>query len=209
MKTIAVLSSKGGCGKSTIALHLAVAYANAGLATAVIDVDPQASAAEWKDRREEDDPPVITAPPSRLAKELERIREAGGELVIIDTPPHNGEALATAARLADLVLIPCRPSIMDLNAITSTTIGLSGITVPSFVVLNAVPAFGGYAASAEEALTGLGIKVCPVRLGNRIAFSNALVEGKTAQELDPKGLAAVEAEQLYNFTNRFVGEVSQ
>lgn len=204
MKTIAICSSKGGAGKTTLALHLAVAYASSGRATAIIDLDPQASAAEWRDRRAADLPAVMTAPPIRLAKEIERVREAGGEILIIDTPPHNGDAIKAAARAADLVLVPCRPAIMDLNAITTTLGGLDGVPAAAFVVFNATPAKGGYVAAARAAIESEGGVVCPVTLGNRQAFSNALVGGLTATEYEPRGIAAQETLKLYKFTSSFV-----
>lgn len=204
MKVISVCSGKGGSGKSTIALHLAVAYTKAGFDTAVLDLDQQVSATEWGDRRKGFSPPVITTVPNRLQREIERVRDAGGAVLVIDTPPHNGEAMTIAAKSADLILVPCRPAIMDLNAITSTAVNLASVKAEVFAVLNAVASFGSYADAAEEALKAWNIQVCPVRLGNRIAFQNALVEGQTAEEYEPEGLAALEARQLYNFTTQFV-----
>src|SRR5512134_697468 len=116
MKTVAVISQKGGSGKTTIALHLAVAGALAGKNTAIIDLDPQASAAKWSDRRETDLPVVISAQAARLRKEMDRVRDFGGEFLIIDTAPHSDSAAIEAAQAADLVIIPCRPAILDLEA---------------------------------------------------------------------------------------------
>lgn len=206
MKTVAVISQKGGSGKTTIALHLAVAGALAGKNTAIIDLDPQASAAKWSDRRETDLPVVISAQPARLGKEMDRVRDLGGEFLIIDTAPHSDSAALEAARAADLVLIPCRPAILDLEAITSTT-GLVEVTkTPALVVMNAVAPSGPEAGSALDLLKGLGINTCPTRLGNRIAFSRALLTGCTAQEFEPDGKAASEAQQLYMFTCSHVPE---
>ena len=120
MKTIAIVSQKGGSGKTTLALHLAVASAAAGHNTAVIDLDPQASAANWSDRRRAELPVVLSAHASRLPHEIRRVREIGGEMLYLDTAPHSDSAALEAARAADLVLIPCRPAILDLEAITNT-----------------------------------------------------------------------------------------
>lgn len=200
MKTIAVISQKGGSGKTTIALHLAVAATLAGKNTAIIDVDPQCSAAKWSDRRETDLPAVISAQAARIQKELARVRDLGGDLCIIDTAPHSDRAALEVARASDVIIIPCRPAILDLEAITSTTEILSALNKPLFVVMNAVSSIGSDAASARESLTGLGIDVCPVQLGNRIAFSRALVTGQTAQEFEPAGKAAMEAGSLHTYT---------
>jgi chromosome partitioning protein len=199
MKTIAVLSQKGGSGKTTIALHLAVASALSGKNTAIIDLDPQASAARWGDRRETELPVVISAQAARLGKEIDRVRDLGGEFLIIDTAPHSDSAALEAARAADLVIIPCRPAILDLEAITSTT-GLVEVTkTPAFVVMNAVAPVGAEAESALDLLKSLDIAVCPTRLGNRVAFSRALVSGQTAQEVEPEGKAAMEVTSLHMF----------
>ena len=75
MKTIAILSQKGGTGKTTISLHLAVAAQQAGHAAVVIDLDPQASSAGWKDSRSGEEPVVVSAPASRLSQ---RVLSVGG-----------------------------------------------------------------------------------------------------------------------------------
>src|SRR5215212_1378238 len=115
MKTITILSQKGGAGKTTIALHLAVAAELDGQQTAIIDLDPQASATSWGDSRAAETPAVVSAQASRLTQVLEAARKAGATLAIIDTAPHSESAALAAARAADLILIPCRPAILDLR----------------------------------------------------------------------------------------------
>ena len=120
MKIVSIINQKGGAGKTTLALHIAVASSLAGLNTAIIDLDPQASAANWGDRRAERVPVVRSAHASRLAHELRQIQEAGGDMVVIDTAPHADSAALEAAQMSDLILIPCRPSYFDLEAMTNT-----------------------------------------------------------------------------------------
>ena len=120
MKRLVILSRKGGAGKTTIAVNLAVAADRFGLAAAVIDIDPQISAARWGDSRKSESPAVISAHAERLPQILETCRQNGADLIIIDTAPHAENDALIAARLADFVLIPCRPSIVDLRAIEST-----------------------------------------------------------------------------------------
>ncbi len=127
MFTVAILSQKGGSGKTTLTLHLAVASGRAGKAAAVIDLDPQASAAGWKDSRPGEAPVVVPVPPSRLPHALQAAKSGGAQLTLIDTAPHAAEAALAAAEAADLILIPCRPGILDLRAIGERkNPGLSG-----------------------------------------------------------------------------------
>lgn len=206
MKTIAILSQKGGTGKTTLALHLAVAAERSGHISAVIDLDPQSSAGGWGDSREAESPIIAIAHAPRLGPILKAAAGNGVTLSLLDTAPHSqGDALA-AAQAADAILIPCRPGILDLRAIGATVqiALLSG--KPSAVVLNAVPPRGRTLADeAEEAVTGYGIEVSPVRLTQRAVFAHALANGQAAQEYEPQGKAAEEIQQLYLWACQFVG----
>jgi len=149
MQTIAIISQKGGAGKSTLATHLAVEAAKQGKNTAVIDLDPQASATSWGDRREAELPVVISAHASRLPQQMELVRKNGGELLILDTAPHSDSAALAAARASDLVLVPCLPNIFDIEAAMNTVSLLKAVDTPFFVVLNEVAPVGS--AEADEA----------------------------------------------------------
>ncbi len=197
MKTLAIISQKGGAGKTTLALHLAVAARIKKKTAAVIDLDPQASAANWGDSREDDHPAVVSAQPARLSKVLAAAKEAGAKLAIIDTAPHSESAALAAARASDLVIIPCRPAILDLRAIGSTADLVKLAKAKACIVLNAVPSRGTLADEAVEAVSSYGVKVLPVRVGQRAAFVHALTAGKTAQEYEPNGKAAKEIKDLY------------
>lgn len=199
MKSIAIVSQKVGSGKTTLALHLAVASAAAVRNTAVIDLDPQASAANWSDRRGAELPVVLSAHARRLPQEMQRVWETGGEVLYLDTTPHSDSAALEAAAADDLVLIPCRLAILDLEAITNTLAFLRTTGKPVAVVLNAVASTGQDAAHAEQALTAHLVQTCPARLGRRIAFARALINGRTAQEFDPGGKAAREIEHLHTY----------
>ena len=200
MKTIAIISQKGGAGKTTLALHLAVAAEQAGRPAAIIDLDPQASATGWGDHRGQDKPAVASAQAARLDQVLGAARKAGAALAQIDTAPHSENTALAAARAADLILIPCRPAILDLRAINST-IDLAKLAgKPAVVVLNSVPPRGSLGEDADAA-----IEVCPVRIGQRAVFIHALTEGLTALEHEPEGKGAREIRQLYKWTCRQVG----
>ena len=200
MQTIALISQKGGAGKTTVALHLAVAFANAGSNTAIIDLDPQASAANWADRRESELPVVVSAHASRLQHEIRRVEDAGCQVLVLDTAPHSDRSALEVAKAADLVLMPCRPVILDMEAISSTLDLVRTTGKPVYVVLNATTPQGHEAAEAAEALDELDVQVCPVHLVNRVVFARSLITGHTAQEVEPKGKAAREIEQMHVFT---------
>src|SRR5262245_5097458 len=135
-KILALIAQKGGVGKTTIAVNLAVA---AGVRTALFDLDQQESAVMWSDRRQHDQPHVEFLTERRLPDGLKAAEQGNFALVIIDTPPAAGPQAFTAAQAADLVLIPCRPSLIDLDAIRRTGQLIKSAGVPAFVVFNAAP----------------------------------------------------------------------
>ena len=120
MDVIAIIAQKGGTGKTTLALSMAVAAHRAGRTAAIIDLDPQASASNWGDRRKANQPAIVSAQPARLPQILEAAEESGADLIVIDTPPRAEQAAIAAARAAHLVLVPCRPSIFDLETFSTT-----------------------------------------------------------------------------------------
>ena len=199
MKTVAIISQKGGAGKTTLALHLATSSALQGRNTAIIDLDPQASAANWSDRRVADVPVVLSAHASRLNHEISRVKDMEGDLLIIDTAPHSDSAALEAAKAADLILVPCRPAILDIEAISNTLNLVKTTGKPIFVVMNAVAPQGSEATEAAEAIAELGVGICPVQLRQRVAFSRALISGQSAEEFEPDGKAAQESSQLHAF----------
>jgi chromosome partitioning protein len=205
MQTLAMIAQKGGTGKTTLALSLAVAAEAAGWSVLVVDLDPQASACKWSDRRLGAAPSIIDAQPARLAAALAKAQQAGVDLVIVDTPARVEQAAAEAAKVADLVLIPCKPSILDLETVRATVDLVHGRArrLP-LVILNAVPAQGTRHDQAAEAITAMGLEVCPVHVGQRVAFEYATQAGQTVTEYEPHGRAASEIRQLYASICRLV-----
>jgi chromosome partitioning protein len=198
MRTIAILSQKGGTGKTTLSLHLAVAAQQAKQAAVVIDLDPQASAAGWKDSRKTEEPVVISIPAARLPQALEAAERGGADLVLIDTAPHSGEVALAAAEVANLVLIPCRPGILDLRAIGTTARVVKLAGKRAFVVLNTIPPrASNVLADARAAVAVHGLEVAPVAIQQRAAYAHALTVGQTAQEYEQDGKAAEEVTALY------------
>ncbi len=203
MYTVAILSQKGGTGKTTLTLHLAVAAERAGQLAAVIDLDPQASAAEWKDSRSAETPVVVPVPSTRLSRALEAARAGGAALTLIDTAPHATDVALTAAEAADLILIPCRAGILDLRAIGTTARAVKLAGKRAFVVLNAMPGRAPHVlADARAAVAVHGLEVAPITMQQRAAYAHALTAGQTAQEYEPTGKAADEMSQLYAWLYR-------
>lgn len=197
MRTIALISQKGGAGKTTLAAALAVAGERAGLSSVLVDLDPQASAAQWGDLRAADTPTVTYAPATRLKPVLAAAAEAGAELAIIDTAPQVADAALEAARASDFVLIPCRPAAADLRAIRASIDLVRIAERPSAVVLNAAPVSNPLTAQALEAVEAYGVCACPVVVHQRIAHVHAFTAGKAAVETDPSSKAAGELEALF------------
>ncbi len=209
MKTLSIISQKGGAGKTTLALNLASAAEASGHSCVVIDLDPQASATYWREKRIEkggrEEPVVISVQASRLDDALGTARKHGAALCIIDTAPQSETAALAAARSADLILIPCRPGILDLRAI-STTVDLAQLAKkPAWVVLNAVPPRGRLADQAAEAIAPYGLTVAAVRISQRAAFGHSLTAAQTAVEFEPDGVAAQEIRALYTLACKAVG----
>lgn len=200
MKTLAIISQKGGVGKTTLATALAVAAERAGKVAAVFDLDPQASAAFWKDTRAADTPAVVAIPPARLQHVLKAAADTGCDLAIIDAPPFAKDIAFEAAQHADFILIPTRPAVLDVMAMTKTLELVAHYKRPSAVVLTFCPIQGREIADTEAAVKQLGAAIAPVRIHNRVAYSRAQQTGLTAQEFEPDGKAAEEIKQLYAYT---------
>ena len=207
MKTIAVAGAKGGVGKTTLAVHLAVAAVQQGRDVVLVDADPQLSAVRWSERRSSSEPVVLGRAVSQLAAEMERIAGFGADVAIVDTPPRAwvgaDNAALVAATLADVVLVPCRPSILDIESTAVSVQRLQAATAaPVVVVLNGCAHRGREADEAAEALGGLGAQVCPARIGQRVAFARSLLDGRAAQEVEPGGKAADDVLRVHTFCLR-------
>ena len=205
MKTLAVLSRKGGTGKTTLAIQLSVAAEQAGHTTALIDLDPQASAAKWSDNREGRSPAVISTHATRLPEILSIAESNGATLAILDTAPHTETAALEAASTAQMAVIPCKPTLIDLQAIGSTINVVRLANVPARIILNAVPARGDLAAQARQVVEDFNVPCAPCEIGHRMAFIHSYNAGLAVQEFEPRGKASSEICALYLYIANEMG----
>ena len=208
MKTIAMISRKGGAGKTNLAVHLAACAEGRGVPTGIVDMDPQGTATKWGLRRTEaglrSGAEVIAAQPASLPKLLESAKRAGAQLMILDTAPHADSLSVDAARAASFILIPCRPAIADIEAILASADIARLAKRPFAVVLNAVGAQGSREEEARQELERLGLDVAPTALGYRVAYGDAMIPGEGATEHKPGSQSAGEVEALFEWLCRMV-----
>jgi chromosome partitioning protein len=205
MRAIAFLSQKGGSGKTTLAVHIAVAAGQGREKVVLVDTDPQASASVWGNARQQENPPItkITAP--TVPGYLKTAELQGHKLAVIDTAPHTISGIDIIAASVDYLLIPCRPSVFDLAAIESSVKIAKAARKPAAFVLNACAARGPEVAEAQQVLVKHGYPVAPVAIGDRKAFSRAIITGEAVTEFDADGKAAHEIVALWRWLKKQIG----
>jgi len=200
MQILAIIGQKGGNGKTTTALNLAVEATLSGRSVAIIDLDPQTTAANWSDRRGDESPAVVSCQVSRLSQVLNAAERNGADLAIIDTPGKSTDALIAAAKAAHFVLMPIQPQLYDIETLGSLkdVLTLAG-NPPAAVFVNRAPIQGTRHIETQEAASQQGFQVCPVVIYGRASHGDAGNIGKTAAEIYPKGKAAIEMSKLYTY----------
>ena len=206
MKKVAILAQKGGAGKTTVSIHLAVLAMQRDIASCIIDCDPQQSATGWYEERSDSDPPVVDGyqPEGRrldqtgtLARMLRVAENDEYDMAIIDTAPHAAGAIGEAARAADFCIVPCRPAILDLKAIGKTIEILAAAKTPYAVLLNSCPPKRGVGENSmvkesRDLLIDQDIPLFNTAMAQRAAFSHALIDGRAVTEFAPDSPAAEE-----------------
>jgi chromosome partitioning protein len=205
MKVLALICQKGGTAKTTTAINLAVEAMAYGLEVAVIDLDPQVSACDWKDIRGDEPPVVVATPVPHLPRALKAAADTGADLVLVDTAGRTNDAAIAAARVADLVLIPLQPSLIDLKTLGATLeiIRLGG-NRPTKGLLTRVKAAGTRHEATTAWLQEQGVEVCPAMLGERVTYQDAYAQGRGVVETEPAGKAALEIRQVYEYISRLL-----
>ena len=202
MRTLAVLSQKGGTGKTTLAVHLAVAAWAQQRRVLIADLDPQRSASEWRRARPGPGPGLIESKLGALFVAQQASERAGIDLMALDTRPAADGDTAEAIRCADLCLIVLRPSFFDLKTTGRMVEMTRAMGKTALFVLNQAPAQRGEreGPAVQEAVDGLralGLSMAPVGLRARSIYQSAVAEGLTAQEAAPDGPAAREIELVW------------
>jgi len=167
MQTLALVSQKGGSGKTTLAIHLLVEAATHGMRTLLLDIDPQGSQLGR----------------SPATGRCGRRRDRGGAL--------------RAARLADFILLPTRCSIIDIGTMGATRDICQLARRPAAVVINAAPIRSRVVQETTDAMTALGLLVCDTVIRERVALRHSLIDGRVAREFEPDGNAAAEITALH------------
>lgn len=199
MDVLVLASGKGGVSKTTLAAHLGVAAEADGCGpVALIDTDPQASLAEWWNARAAETPAFVNTVLSGLPATLSALADGGCRLAIIDTPPSVTEHILSVVKAATYVLIPVKPSPHDLRAVGRTVDLAEAAGIPfGFVVTQAKPS-ALLTAQAVAALSAYGT-VAPAIIADRVDFAASMIDGRTVQELAPKGRSAAEVAELWGF----------
>lgn len=199
MHVLALCSQKGGSGKTTLSGHIAVQAELAGAGpVALIDTDPQGSLAAWWNERASEAPAFASATLAHLPVDVERLRSEGCRLVVIDTPPAINMAIQRVINVADLVVVPTRPSPHDLRAVAGTVELVERAHKSMVFVLNGANLRAKITSDAAIALSQHGT-VAPVFVQQRIDFASAMIDGRTTCELAPEGRSAREIALLWDY----------
>ncbi|HUZ13814.1 MAG TPA: ParA family protein [Caulobacteraceae bacterium] len=208
MRTIAVIARKGGSGKTTVAVHLAIAAHLRGFGALLADADPQRSSSDVLKGRRAPGPDVQETCGARLySLQMSAVR-SGVDALVIDTAAGAEDELAHAIVLADLSLLVIRPTFLDFAAAIRTVDVIRRLRRPGMIVLNqAPPSREGVeppaVKKAQEALRLMRVPVAPVILRARAAYQSALECGCSAEEIDRDGAASAEVAELWGFVERF------
>lgn len=199
MLVMAVASRKGGSGKTTLAGHLAVQAERAGAGPiALVDTDPQGSLSDWWNEREAETPVFARTIISQLPQDIERMERLGIKLLIVDTPPAITLTIAHVIKLADLVLIPTRPSPHDLRAAGATIEMVEKMGKSMVFVINGATPRARITSEAAIALSQHGT-LAPSIIHQRTDFAGSMIDGRTVMELPRKTRSTGEIEQLWAY----------
>jgi chromosome partitioning protein len=202
VKTLAVVSRKGGAGKTTVAVNLTMAARAMGVKAVLADADPQRSACDVLRGREEAASLIFETSAAKLWTLIEASRRSGAELLIIDTPAAPEQDVAEAVKVADLCLAIARPTYLDLAAAVRSVAIIQRLGRDGVIALNqCAPPRNGVeppqVVKAFEALRFAGLPVAPVALRSRVGYQTAFAQMRSVLELEGQYAAAAEVRALF------------
>ncbi|MEM7492325.1 MAG: ParA family protein [Pseudomonadota bacterium] len=205
MLVIAIATLKGGSGKTTLAAALAVLFEKDGRRVVIVDLDPQATASEWFEKRgatpNGQSLVVIDCAASRLQNHLSEMHGQGFDIALLDCPPGNGDASIQAASLADFVLLPTRGDSFDLASMRRTLELIDRAGSPHAIILNGYPLPYQDEETVRDTLATMGGNVCPSGLPFLKGFSKAHGSGQCVSETDAKSKATKLLTEVYKWTS--------
>lgn len=198
MKAIAFVTQKGGSGKSTLCISLAVAAQQAGQSVCILEMDRQATVSDWFEHRRAGTPEVAQIDATQLDDIMMRLRASDFDYVFIDTPGVDSPGSLAAIRAADLCVVPCRPTPADLRAFKPTLAAIYRLEKKFAFVLNQTPPRSYRVRDAADGLAVLGV-LPDVNVVMRNDHQDALGLGQGVTEYNPTGMAANEIRNLWSW----------
>jgi len=191
---ITIAQQKWGTGKTTIAAHIAVSFAQTGRRVAIIDIDPQGSLSRWHALREKKfgigytGLYFVASSGWRIEGVINNLQNKM-DYIIIDAPPHTETESKSAIRASNLVIVPMQPSPTDLWATEATINFAKSENIPAKILINR---YNPTSKISKEIIRQLNAEVFKNTIGNRVAFSSCFLTGVTVTETQPNSSAAIE-----------------
>jgi chromosome partitioning protein len=203
VKTLAVISRKGGAGKTTLAINLTLSAHLAGWKTLLADLDPQRSASDALRARGGTGPSLAEINAGKLFQARSQAVHDGYDVMLIDTPAAPDADVAVAVNSADLCVLVCRPTFLDIASVARSAEMVRRLGKAGLIVLNQAPPKrgGSEPASVQKAIEALrfcGLPIAPVGLRSRAVYQQAIARGLSVGEWDAQAPAAQEIERLWS-----------
>jgi chromosome partitioning protein len=199
MQVLAILARKGGVGKSLLARALAVQALTQGKRAAILDADPQGTVLAWRARRPHPAPHVVGLGNRAMADVLREIKSGGGDIALIDTPPHAQPIISKAAELADAAIIVTGTGPEDIEQIRAVYDIVSNLRKPAGIVINKAKPNTAALKAARGGVLAFSMPVCPTDITDRVVHPYASANGLSVQETDPEGRAAIEIGEVWEW----------